>query len=252
MKRNIRARVYLDDFLFTSTSVSALHEIPLLLSSWGLQINHTKSVLQASQQLTYLGISLDLAQRRLEVAPATQAKVIAALRALPSFSDHHASKLAGYINFIRWVAKLPVAFVVAVLHRDPLIQSLLPLLQRPWRFTSEDYHAWFREHHRWIASDATPRAIGLADPGCALTLPLPEAVPIYNAELAGAYLASAIAPRNTTIYVDNVAALVNVHKGRCPREWLPFVLKTFRQRRSSYRWVPSEVNPADLPSRPEH
>lgn len=248
----VRARVYLDDFLFTSTSAAALHEIPSLLSSWGLQINHAKSVLQASQHLTYLGISLDLAQRQLEVAPATQAKVIAALRALPSFTDHHASKLAGYVNFIRWVAKLPVAFVVAVLHRDPLIQPLLHLLQRPWRFTAGDYHAWFREHYRWLASDATPRAIGLADPGCALTLPLPEAVPIYHAELAAAYLATSIAPPNSTIYVDNVAALINVHKGRCPREWLPFVLRTFRQRRSSYRWVPSEVNPADLPSRPEH
>ena len=101
-----------------------------------------------------------------------------------------------------------------------------------------------------LITDATPLAIGLADPSCAVTLPLPRATPIYQAELAAAYLASLLAPRNTTVYVDNVAALVNAHKGRCPREWLPLVLSAFRHRRNSYRWVPSEVNPADLPSRP--
>ena len=49
-----RARVYLDGFLFTSSSAAALHEVPPLLTSWGLSINLSKSVLQASEHLTYL------------------------------------------------------------------------------------------------------------------------------------------------------------------------------------------------------
>ena len=73
---------------------------------------------------------------------------MSALRAPPSFSSHHASKLAGYLNFIRWVAKLPLALIIGVLRRDPLVQSVLPLLTGPWEFSSTDYHHWFRVHPR--------------------------------------------------------------------------------------------------------
>lgn len=114
------------------------------------------------------------------------------------------------------MAKLPVAFVVTVLQRGPLVQEVLPLIDQPWQFTSSDYHAWFREHPRWLAADATPLAIDLAGPSDAIMLPLPVSTPIYQAELAGAYLSSLLAPRNTTVYVDNVAALVNAHKGVAP------------------------------------
>ena len=61
----VRARVYLDDFLFSAPSPDLLIAIPDLLRSWGLQMNVRKSQLLPCRQLTYLGLSLDLAERRL-------------------------------------------------------------------------------------------------------------------------------------------------------------------------------------------
>ena len=212
----VKARVYLDDFLFSAPAPDLLIAIPDLLRSWGLQLNVRKSQLLPCRQLTYLGLSLDLAERRLFVTERTRSQVLCALRALPSFSSHHASKLAGYLNFIPWVAKLPLALIIAVLRRDPMVQTVLPYLDAPWEFSSTDYHNWFREHPRWMAADATPSCIGLADPSAAVSLPIPEPTPIYQAELAAALLATSVAEPATTIYIDNVAALVNVHKGRCP------------------------------------
>ena len=101
-----------------------------------------------------------------------------------------------------------------------------------------------------MAADATPSCIGLADPSAAVSLPIPEPTPTYQAELAAALLSTSVAEPATTIYIDNVAALVNVHKNRCPPAWLKWVVSLFRCRSVSYRLVPSAVNPADLPSRP--
>ena len=170
--------------------------------------------------------------------------------ASPAFDELHGQKLAGYLNFIRWVARLPLQLVIAILNRDPRVPSIVPLLRdREWEFTSGDYHACFREHPRWLASDATPLCLGLADPSAALSLPLREPAPIYLAELAAGLLAATIAPANTTIYLDNRAAIVNLHKGRCPPSWLAIMIQYFAHRRCSFRYVPTAVNPADWPSR---
>ena len=95
------AKVYLDDFLFTAPEPGVLLQIPDLLSSWGLRINHAKSHLTATRQLTYLGVHLDLAERRLFTSQCTQDQVLAALRALPTFPEHHAFRLARFLNFLR-------------------------------------------------------------------------------------------------------------------------------------------------------
>ena len=48
----VRARVYLDDFLFTAPHPKYLHHIPAQLEAWGLSINRAKSHLDATQHLT--------------------------------------------------------------------------------------------------------------------------------------------------------------------------------------------------------
>ena len=71
----VKARVYLDDFLFTAPAPALLTPIPELLRSWGLKLNDRKSQLLPCRQLTYLGISLDLAERRLFVPDQTRDRV---------------------------------------------------------------------------------------------------------------------------------------------------------------------------------
>ena len=88
------------------------------------------------------------------------------------------------------------------------------------------------------------------DYSAALSFPVPGLAPIYQAELAAAMLATSVAAPGTTVYIDNVAALVNIHKGRCPPGWLGWMTSLFRRRSVSYRYVPSAINPADWPCRP--
>ena len=84
-----------------------------------------------------------------------------------------------------------------------------------------------------VASDATPAQLGLAAADGMLTIRLPRVLPIYQAEYLAALLMTTIAPPSSTLYVDNMAVVFNLHKGRCPTAWLPFVSRWFAQRTQS-------------------
>ena len=86
-------------------------------------------------------------------------------------------------------------------------------------------------------------------PDLALSLPLAETTPIYIAEYIAALVAAVAAPPGTTILTDNKGTLYNIHKGRCPMSWLPFLSLYFAQRAQSFRYVPSALNPANGPNR---
>ena len=116
-------------------------------------------------------------------------------------------------------------------------------------FTDVDYHERFRAHPTPLFSDATPLQLGWHDGDTGLALALPRPLPIYLAELLAGLLATVIADPASTVWIDNAAALVNLHKGRCPQEWLPWVIPIFRDRRVSFRYIPTHLNLADGPSR---
>ena len=69
-----------------------------------------------------------------------------------------------------------------------------------WEFDSQNYHTRFRRHNHWIASDATPHQIGLADSYGVLSVHIPGPVPIYLADLIGLMLATWLDPIEATIY----------------------------------------------------
>ena len=91
----VAGQVYLDDFLFTAPSPADLTPIPDLLRSWGLAINESKSCLTPSQQLTYLGIEVNLHNMTLGVPEALQTRMLRAISLAPSLSPHAARRLAG-------------------------------------------------------------------------------------------------------------------------------------------------------------
>lgn len=247
----IHAYVYLDDFLFVAPSAELLAGVAPLLTEWGLRINHAKSVLTPTHTLTYLGIKVDLLEKRLSITDKLRDRVLQAISDVPNKSLLYAQRLAGFVNFVRPISRLPLQLISEILRRNPSLPDSISrdMFSHTWDFDATDYSDRFCEHTKWIATDATPTQIGLADPSGTVSIKLPVELPIYEAELLGALCALFIAPATCTIYVDNVAALVNAHKGRCPSQWLPWVTRIFRDRAASLRYVPTQYNPADRPSR---
>ena len=75
-------------------------------------------------------------------------------------------------------------------------------------------------------------------------------MPIYLAEYFAALVAVLIAePGPLTIFTDNIGVYYNLHKGRCPRPWLPLLCQLFDGREFSVRKIASSINLADAASR---
>ena len=64
---HVTAYVYLDDFLFVAPDPSYLLEISDYMTKIGLNLSKNKSVLEPTQELSYLGVSLNLRDRSLSV-----------------------------------------------------------------------------------------------------------------------------------------------------------------------------------------
>ena len=151
------------------------------------------------------------------------------------------------MNFVRPIARLPLQLISAILARDARLTDWAQghLWSHPWTFSAEDYSAWFHRHpQRGLASDATPTQLGLADAVGGITFRLQRPLPIYLLEYLAALLLTCLAPPRTTLYIDNTAAMYNLHKGRCPTAWIPFVSRWFATRAQSVRYVPTGLNPA--------
>ena len=133
------------------------------------------SVLAPSTGLTYLGIGVDVSDRHLSIAPTLKLRVCDAVANASFRSGKFAQHLEGFVNFVRPVAKLPLQIVIAVLRRDPKLTALVRNghIDHPWQLSAEEYRARFHRHDAWLASDATPNALGLADPSGTLYIPLP-------------------------------------------------------------------------------
>ena len=227
-------------------------EIPALLTSWGLVINARKSCLQPTQEITYLGLTVNLREQTLQVPPELQDRILRAIALAPNLSLHAAQRLAGFVNFVRPVARLPLQLISAILARDGRLTAWAQggLWSHDWTFSARDYRDWFCRHPgRGLASDATPTQLGLADAVGGITFRLQRPLPIYVSEYLAVLLLTCIAPPCTTLYIDNTAVLYNLHKGRCPMAWLPFLSRWFARRAQSVRYVPTEANPADRASR---
>ena len=255
----ITGYVYLDDFLFLAPRPELLRGIADTFREVGLHINTDKSHLEPTQTLRYLGLEMDLNTRHISVPGPLRKRVLRAIARSPELTFHQAQQLAGFVNFLRPIAKLPLQLVSAILQRLPDLPGWVRdgVWDHDWSFSCEDYHNWFRQHSLSWAVDATPRQLGVVTPLQAISIPLAESRPIYIAEYIAALIAATAAPPATTIFTDNKGTLYNIHKGRCPFSWLPFVSAFFASRAQSFRYVPSALNPADGPSRwpthtPEH
>ena len=115
--------------------------------------------------------------------PDTEAPSVYAIANAPFRSVKFAQRLAGFVNFVRPVAKLPLQIVIAVLSRDPKLTALVRNghIDHPWQLSAEEYRARFHRHDAWLASESTPNDLGLADPSGTLYIPQPVHFILFSA-----------------------------------------------------------------------
>ena len=155
------------------------------------------------------------------------------------------------MNFCRPCLKLPLVAVSAAREGDyEACVAMVPFIRDDQALSFSDLCAWNDLHERKVFVYATPVQLAIVVPGRApISLSLPWPMPIYLAEYFAALVAVLIAePGPLTIFTDNIGVYYNLHKGRCPRPWLPLLCQLFDGREFSVRRIASCVNPADAAS----
>ena len=221
----------------------------------GLCVNFEKSVLRPTSDIVFIGVVLDL----IKCSARVKSEVVVPLRdALWQCSQGWPftwiRRLAGFVNFVRLLFKLPLELVSAVRDGDgEACVAALPYVTEGVVWPFSDALAWTCLHETVVYVDATPECIGIVRPGCApVSVPLPETTLIYQAEYLAAVVAVLLMSASEapfTVFTDNMGVYYNLDKCRCPRLWLPIMLDIFQKRNFSVAYVPSNCNPVDTPSR---
>ena len=160
--------------------------------------------------IVFLGVELNLressARVRRDVLLPLRTAVAECCPSWPSTVRH---RLAGYVNFVRPLFKLPLEVVAAVRDGDcAACAAIVPYLADDvvWRW--QDRCAWSEAHDRSVFVDATPFCIGIVRPGCApISARFRFALPIYVAEYVAALVAVYLMCPGTapfTVHTDNL------------------------------------------------
>ena len=103
-----------------------------------------------------------------------------------------------------------------------------------------------------IFVDATPTSVGIITQFAIYHAELPQ-TGILNAEAAALLIGLRMAPKDSIVHMDNMPLyyMLRNHKTRNPDlyGWITVCLDIMRHRNLFVRWIPSESNPADMPSR---
>lgn len=143
----VRGMVYLDDFLFLSHEPAPLVGICDFLMDIGLCINFEKSSLAPVSTIVFLGLELNL----LNSSARVKRDVLFPLRASLSLCSSAwpptwRQRLAGFVNFVRPLMKLPLEVVAAVRDGDSdACAAVIPYVRDDvvWRWF--DQLAWSRD-----------------------------------------------------------------------------------------------------------
>ena len=103
-----------------------------------------------------------------------------------------------------------------------------------------------------VVVDTTPTAVGVVTEQATFHAAIPESG-ILKAEAAVLMIGIKMAKRNAIVHTDNLPLyyMLRNRKTKCPElyEWLTKCLSMMLHKNVFIRWVPSEGNPADQPSR---
>ena len=148
--------------------------------------------------------------------------------------------------------KLPLEVVGAILEGDvDACRAVVLFVSDDVAWSFCDMCHWRDMHERQCFVDATPQQIGFVCPGReSVAIRLSEELPIYVAEYVAALSAViSVSEEPVTVFTDNIGVFFNLHKGRCPRAFFVLMCQIFRYRAFSVEFIPSNMNPDDVPSR---
>ena len=248
----VKGIVYLDDFLFVARQPHELYGVSDYFTHAGININFEKSILSPVSRIIFLGIDVDLSRAAARVKPGILSSVRdAMMQCSPAWPVVWRQRLAGFVNFLRPCLKLPLETVNAILDGDvDACATVVPFMNDDVEWSFGDMCRWNDMHDMICYVDATPQQIGIICPGRdPVSVRLPIELPIYLAEYVAALTAVLSIDGPMTLFTDNMGVYYNLHKGRCPRPLLAMLCNVFRIRAFSVGFIPSHMNPADVPSR---
>jgi hypothetical protein len=207
---------YLDDWLFFQPDIPAaaiIQEIRRL----GFTINISKSILQPTQRLVYLGLEISAITQQLQPTPACVDHMMQLIGLVPQASPLDLRRITGYISWLAWSMNWPTFLATHLLQREPywIIWCYNKgLLSRPRTMGTIRISVL-------IYTDATPTSLGVyvnSTPPQQIHQAFSEAIPIAQAEIAlfaltwvGARLRQ---PTAITIATDSAVAYYTLATGK--------------------------------------
>lgn len=244
--------VYLDDFLLFADSFEKTHQITkevllyLVKNHW--RINFKKSILIPQQQVDFLGFSLSGTKQNWSYSKkfALVLKVLFKNWNTISQDKLKQQKAVGFLSFMLSPFRMGYSFLKHLLLTSKftfLANWLLKVTSFSWK--------GFKYKKYYMYVDATPQLIGLYPPS--KTVILPPGIKIFEAEALAVLLSFKYFP--AFVLSDNQAVVHAFNKGSSSNiavNWLIMIGATFclkHNYKPTIRWIPSENNLADLPSR---
>ena len=263
----------LDDVLIhfegKQNSLRATHLAISILERAGFKINYSKSIINPSQVIDYLGYTLDARRQCFCVQNSKLVKcqlILKAFTLLSSVRRKLMEQVLRFFNFIFTIVPLARSFIrvwydqlrLHVSDSSRIIFDRSPLGPlRDMLFSKSFVFPWLSgvsKHPLPCFVDATPlRVAGISGKGC-FSRSLPSSTPIFEAELCAALAGiNYYLPYSNFIRLvgDNLGVLFVLNKGSCRNSSANFYLQNLAKvyLQSPFlldlRYIRSENNPAD-------
>jgi hypothetical protein len=208
---------YLDDWLFFQPDIPAediIHEIQHLGFT-----NRTKSVLQPTSDLIYLGLRINAITQQLQPTPQCLHHMMELASLVPHASPLDLRRIAGYVSWLTWAMNWPTFIATHLLNRETFWLTWTfnkGLLHRPRQMGTI-------ARSILIYTDATPSSFGVH---VASHLPqqvyqrFTDSIPIARAEIAAALFAlnwvvsRLRQPTNITLATDSAVTYYVLSTGK--------------------------------------